>query len=363
MKNYDLLVKSRATLIAGATRPGWIALRDGVIVEIGSNAAPAAARVIDAGSDPVGPAFVDTHIHGFGSFDASDCGDPERGAECLHSMARELYKSGVGAFCPTLYPLSPARTKDCLTTIRAAMRESHADEAVVLGAHLEGPFVNRARSGALDLASLRDPDAALMRQWIETGAVAIVTIAPELRGAEKIIKICHEAGIVVSMGHSAATLGECRRAARAGAASITHLYNAMAPIHHRDASIANFALIEDGFATELIGDLEHVSAPAIDLLIRSRGLDGIRLVSDNLAAAGTKTTKFRAGGADLIVKNGIAWRREGNIAGSCRTLASSVAGLARTGLLTIGEAWRLAADEPAKLLKPALVRGYARLSP
>ncbi|MBI3817185.1 MAG: amidohydrolase family protein [Planctomycetes bacterium] len=358
----DLVIRSRSTLIAGSPRPGWIALSGGIITKIGTGAAPAAARVVDAGGDCIGPAFVDTHIHGFGGFDASDCGDSDHGEEILHSMARALLASGVGAFCPTLYPLAPARTLECLQTIRKLMKRAPPDEAVVVGAHLEGPFVSPARPGALDVARLRAPDAKLMQQFIDTGAVSIITIAPELPGALEIVKQCAAANILVSMGHSAATFAECKHAARRGAGAITHIFNAMAPVHHRDASIANFALVEDAVSAELIPDLKHVSAPAIDLLLRSRGLNGIRLVSDNLAAAGTGARKFQSGGAKLTVKDGIAYRAEGMIAGSCLPLGVSVGALARTGLLTIGECWRLASDEPAMVIKPRAVHGFARLS-
>ncbi|HKE01033.1 MAG TPA: N-acetylglucosamine-6-phosphate deacetylase, partial [Planctomycetota bacterium] len=196
---------------------------------------------------------------------------------------------------------------------------------------------------------------------LETGAVSIVTLAPELRGVERLVRLCADFGVVVSMGHSDATLDEARRAAKAGARSVTHLFNAMRPFHHRDASLASFALLEPGFPTELIGDLVHVSAPAIDLVLRARGLEGIRLVSDGLRAAGTRRTRFTAGGARLVVRDGTAYRAGDGIAGSCRSLASMVAGLARTGLLSLEEAWRLASDEPARLLRLRAVAGYACL--
>lgn len=361
MPLHEIIVTSDATLLHGSLKRGWIALDGGMITKIGAGPAPKGKLNISAGGDPIGPPLVDTHIHGFGGFDASECGG-EGGEETLRSMARALLISGVGAFCPTIYPLTPKATEECLKTIANVRAARRPGESVIIGAHLEGPFVNPARSGALEIAKLLEPNTKIMEGFLDTGAVSMITIAPELRGAAEMIKMCAKAGIVVSMGHSAASFDNCKESARLGARSITHIFNAMAPVHHRDASIANFGLLESDFPTELIADLQHVSAPAVDLLISARGLDGIRLVSDNLAAAGTNAKKFRAGGANLTVKNGIAYRSEGNIAGSCRTLASSVAGLARTGLLTIGEAWRLASEEPAKLLKPAAVAGFARLS-
>lgn len=362
---YDIVIKGSRVLIRGAMRPGWIALRENQMIANGTGRPPACREAVDAGADCVGPALVDTHIHGFGGIDASDCADPERGKQRLHTMAAALMGAGVGAFCPTLYPLSNAATLACLNNIREARDEQRksrvTNEARILGAHLEGPFVNPARPGALDIEKLQKPDLKCLRRWIDTGAVSIITIAPELEGASAIIRECKQSGVVVSMGHSAASMQQCRRAESMGASSITHVMNAMAPPHHRNATIANFALTADGFGTELIPDLEHVSPAGIDLIFRARGIEGIRLVSDNLAAAGTRRRRFTGGGSDLVVKNGIAHRADGGIAGSCIPLIESVGRLARTGLISLEEAWRLASEEPTKLVKPDAVHGYARL--
>ncbi|MFN0207944.1 MAG: N-acetylglucosamine-6-phosphate deacetylase [Planctomycetota bacterium] len=358
---FDCVVFGSSVLQKGALRKGWLALRDGIVVDAGNGRVPPAKLQIDAGGDAVGPAFVDTHIHGYGGHDASDCGDPEHGESALRAMARSLLKAGVGAFCPTLYPLDPDITIQCLKTIANVRRNQQIDESIIIGAHLEGPFVNPMRAGALEIAKILTPNLKLAETFIDTGAVSIMTIAPELKNTKSIMEACVRSGIIVSIGHSAATLAECKQACLHGASSITHLFNAMPPFHHRDFSIVNFALLEPGFPTELIGDLQHVGAPAIDVLIRTRGLDGIRLVSDNLAAAGTRVTKFKAGGHRLTVKNGIVYRAGGGIAGSCRSLASSVSGLSRTGLLTLEEAWRMASAEPARFVRPAAIRGFARI--
>lgn len=359
---FDRAVRGTRVLVEGRFRPGWIGLRAGVFAGSRAGAPPKGLTVEDVGSDPVGPAFVDTHVHGFGGHDASRCGDERRGEDELRGMARALLTTGVGAFCPTLYPLTPAETLACLLTIARVRRGRRPDEAAVVGAHLEGPFVHPERAGALDRKRLRAPDVKLMTQYLETGAVSVVTLAPELPGAQALVRRCAEAGVLVSMGHTNATLEEAKRAVQWGARSITHLFNAMAPIHHRDASIANFALLEAGFATELIPDLTHVGPAAIDLVLRARGLEGLRLVSDALAPAGTRVRRVRAGGASLVVKNDIAYTPRGTIAGSCRSLAQSVRGLWRSGLLDLESAWRLAAEHPAQLLRLQSIPGFARLA-
>lgn len=356
-----VVVSGRRVLIRGKLASAWLALENERIVAAGTGRPPAAEVQIDAGNDVVGPAFVDTHVHGYGGFDASDCGDPEQGESTLRGMARSLFDAGVGAFCPTLYPLPPAATIGCLRTIGQVMGRRARGEAEIAGAHLEGPFVNPERAGALDPRAIRAPDVALLESFLDTGAVSIVTLAPEMKGAEKLVRACVRAGVVVSMGHSSASLAVCRKARSLGAGSITHLFNAMSPFHHRDASILHFALTEPGFPTELIGDLVHVGAPTIDLVLRARGLDGLRLVSDNLSAAGTRRKAFRAGNYNLTVKNEVAYRSGGGIAGSCKSMASSVRGLVRSGLLTIEDAWRLASVEPLRVARPASLRGFARV--
>jgi N-acetylglucosamine-6-phosphate deacetylase len=359
-QEYDSLVTGRRVLLGGRLRPGWLGLRAGAVARAGSGAPPRVAKRIDVGDDAIGPALVDTHVHGFGGFDASRCGDPKNGEAELRGMARALLRAGVGAFCPTIYPIAPADTLACLRTIGAVRARPQLGEAAIVGAHLEGPFVNPARPGALDRRRILAPDTKILENFLSTGAVSIVTLAPELRGALSLVKACRRAGVVVSMGHTMASFDEAKKACAAGAGSITHLFNAMAPLHHREFTIANFALLEDGFPTELIPDLTHVGSAAVELLLRARGLDGIRLVSDALAAAGTGRS-FRAGGARLSVKGGIAYLPGGTIAGSCRGLAASVAGLARRGLLSLEEAWRLASEEPARLVGARGVRGYCRI--
>lgn len=353
---FDLVVASRRTLVHGRLRPGWIALRDGLVVRCGVGPAPRATARRDAGDAPIGPALVDTHVHGFGGYDAS-----APGVDGLRAMARALFAAGTGAFCPTLYPLSPEATLERLAAMSEVQKSPEPGEAAIIGAHLEGPFVSPDRPGALESAALRRPDEKLLERFLDTGMVRVVTLAPELPGADRLIRACVRAGAVVSMGHSLASLEQCRRAAKLGAGSVTHVFNAMGAIHHRNATLANFALLEPGFPTELIGDLQHVSAPTIDLLLRARGAEGIRLVSDALAVAGTRTRSFRAGGAELKVRDGIAYKNDGTIAGSARSLASNVAGLWRSGLLSLEEAWAMASEVPARCVSASLVRGYAEI--
>lgn len=358
---YDLVVAGSRVLWEGRLRPGWLALRDGVLSRTGTGKPPEAARRIEAGADAVGPPLVDTHVHGFGGFDASACGDPVRGEETLRGMARALLGAGVGAFCPTLYPLAPEAALACLRTIARVRASQRNDEAAVVGAHLEGPFVSPARPGALDPRHIAAPDARLAERLAETGAVAIVTLAPELAGAEAVIRAFASAGSLVSMGHTLATWDHSRRACAAGAGAVTHLFNAMPGLHHRDLTLAHHALLDGELSVELVPDRTHVSAAMIDLVLRVRGLDRLRFVSDNLAAAGTGARAFEAGGSQLSVREGIAYLESGTIAGSCQPLAASVRGLARTGLLSLEESWRLASEEPARAVEAPILRGFCRI--
>lgn len=155
--------------------------------------------------------------------------------------------------------------------------------AKILGVHLEGPFLNRRKAGALKKEFFLDPNETTFEELTDgfKDIIKIVTIAPELKGAQSLIRKMAKMGILVSMGHSEATYLEAEEAYKNGARCITHIFNAMRAFHHREVGIAGFGLLKDEVFVEIIGDLEHLDIKTIELIFRLKDKNHIILVSDS----------------------------------------------------------------------------------
>ncbi|MFN0245040.1 MAG: N-acetylglucosamine-6-phosphate deacetylase [Planctomycetota bacterium] len=303
----------------------------------------------------VAPGFIDLHVHGFGGFDPLDADGG------LEGMARALAAAGTTAFQPTLFPAAPEALGQHAENVWTNAVRLGARGARVVGIHLEGPFVNPKTAGALPIADLALPSLAALRAILgpATGdgrGVRTMTLAPELPGAADLVRELARSHVRVSLGHSAATAAEARAAARDGACGATHLFNAMAPLHHREAGLAGFALTDAALACELIGDLVHVGAEAIELALRARGPQSLCLVSDALRGAGTGCDVFHAHGREHLVRAGTAYypaREAGGapkLAGSAMSQLDMVRRLTTRGVIGVPEALTMATAAPAHAL-------------
>lgn len=294
----------------------------------------------------VAPGLVDLHVHGFGGSDP---------VTDLPGMARTLARGGTTAFQPTLFPAAPEPLGALCESLSArAAALPAATGARVVGFHLEGPFVNPQSAGALPVTDLAPPTPAGLRAILgpATGdgrRIRTMTLAPELPGALDLVAELARSGVRVSLGHSRASSKEARSAARAGACGATHLFNAMAPWHHREGGLAGFALTDGALFAEIIGDLVHVGAEAFELALRARGATGLCLVSDALAGAGTGCDRFHAHGRDHIVRDGAAYH-EARLAGSALSQLEMVRKLHSSGVLGLAEALTIASTTPARAL-------------
>jgi N-acetylglucosamine-6-phosphate deacetylase len=260
----------------------------------------------------IAPGFVDIHVHGGGGHDAMGDGD------AIAGLARHLLRHGVTSFLPT----AVTAPIESLVAFAERVRERSpgpSDGAEILGANLEGPFLAGARRGAHDPASLRYP-ADVPPEELEPllPGLRVVTIAPELPGAIELIGWFRDRGVVVSLGHSAATIDESRAGFTAGATSTTHLFNAMSGFDHRAPGLAVAALLDDRVSIELIADGLHVDAALWPLIGRLKPAHRLMLVSDAIALAGVGDGRLRVGGLEVEVRDGRA-----TLAGTA-TLAGSV---------------------------------------
>lgn len=311
----------------------------------------------------VAPGLIDLHVHGFGGFDP---------LEDLAGMARALALAGTTSFQPTLFPARPeALGASCLELQSRARSLVAGSGARVVGAHLEGPFVNRASAGALPVEDLALPSPAALRAILGPASgdgrgVRTLTLAPELPGASELVAELVRCGVRVSLGHSLASAAEARAAARAGAAGVTHLYNAMSGVHHRQMGLAGFALTDGALFAELIGDLVHVGPEAIELALRARGPQGLCLVSDALRGAGTGCERFHSHGREHVLRDGAAYYPPAlpgeapRLAGSALAQLEMVRLLVARGVAGLAEALTMASTTPARALGLENERGELR---
>jgi len=224
---------------------------------------------------------TDIHTHGLDNLSAGCCQ-----TETVEELARRHLLSGTDRIVPTLFPGPIDRMRRQIKSIRNALNNNQNTSAKIVGVHLEGPFLNPEHAGALDPAHFLLPDTETLARLLEgfEDFVRIVTIAPELPGALPVIEELAARGIAASLGHSGATWAEADAARRAGAGGITHLFNAMRGIHHREPGLAGFGLTDPEIYVELIADGRHLSDWTLDLVFRIKPIDRIILVSDSVAA-------------------------------------------------------------------------------
>ncbi len=252
----------------------------------------------DVHGDYVIPGLIDIHTHGAVGEDAGD-GSPEG----LRRLSGFYAADGVTGWVPTLMTLSEQKLTKALETIRDFTRPGQG--ARLLGVNLEGPFISREKCGAQNLSNIREPSWELFRRLYRAsgGKVKLVTVAPERTGCLKLIreasKLC-----TVSIGHTTADYDTAMDAFRAGATHITHLYNAMPPLHHRDPGVIS-AAFDAGATVELIADGNH-AAPAILRMTAKLFGEKLVLVSDSGRCAGMPDGEYDLGGQRITLKDGKA---------------------------------------------------------
>jgi N-acetylglucosamine-6-phosphate deacetylase len=308
-----------------------VAITDGVIQEVGAGRPP--RRALDLGDHILAPGLIDLQINGVGDVDFSSASPAD-----WRRARGELAAHGVTSFCPTIVSAPLTAYNGMLTSVAEAMRDAEAvsPSSTIVGAHLEGPFLGGA-PGAHPPELLQSADIGWLTRLLEThpGIVRIVTIAPEADPEFAAIRLLREAGVVVALGHSDASYDLAIAAADAGASLVTHLFNAMSPLHHREPGISGAALDDDRLTPTLIADLVHVHAAALRLAIARK--PNVALVSDVVA------TRHESPPLDAVRLP------DGRLAGATALLDRSVANVVSLGI-PIERAISMASTVPAAVL-------------
>jgi N-acetylglucosamine-6-phosphate deacetylase len=332
----------------------------GLIADILPRAQSLPRRVdIDAAGLLVMPGFLDMHVHGGGGADFMH-GTPEAVRRVLRTHAR----FGTTGLLATTLTASRAEIDASIGAVCAVQTEGRAvDEARILGIHLEGPFICAHRRGAQPLGPIRPPDVEELRHWItlSQGQIRQLTIAPELPGAEAVVRAAAESGIIVSVGHTDATGAETLRAASWGARQGTHTFNAMRGLHHREPGTVGAILACPDFVAEVIADGVHLDPLVVRLVIAAKGLDGVVLVTDAMEAAAMPDGEYALGSSPVTVRNGTVAFADGTLAGSVLTMSQAVHNVQKFVGIGPGEASRLASANAARQLGLSGQRGELRV--
>jgi N-acetylglucosamine-6-phosphate deacetylase len=302
--------------------PGYVAVRDGVVTDVGEGAGGGRfpGALIDLGPRIVAPGYFDVHIHGGdgAQVNGEDVADVVASVE---RVARFHARFGTTSMLATTVSDSPERLRTTVEGVAAVVRAGGVqDGATVRGIHLEGPWIARARMGAHHPDCLRLPDVTELESLLVAsgGCIRMVTIAPELPGSLQLIEAAATAGVEVAIGHTDADYETTLAAIEAGARHATHLFNAMAPPHHRRPGAVTALLLDDRVTLEVVADLEHVH-PAVLALAALCAPRRLVAVSDAVPAAGLEAGSYQIGHLEVSLEAGRV-----SLASDPSTLAGSV---------------------------------------
>jgi N-acetylglucosamine-6-phosphate deacetylase len=304
------------------------------------------------------PGFVDVHIHGAGGYDVMEA--TPAALDCITST---VARHGTTSILATTVTAPVDETCKSLEGIAQYIRSHEQQEsaslaAEILGIHLEGPFISKARRGVHPPDSIARPSIEIFDKFraASDGLIRILTVAPEIPGALDLIRAAVAKGIVAAIGHTDADYEQTRAAIQAGARHAVHFYNAMRPFSHRDPGVVAAILTEPDVTAEVIADGIHVAGPAIQVLLGTKGFDTVLLASDATAATGMRDGNFRLGNFEVTVKDGVSRNSEGKLAGSTLTLDRALRYIVALGVPLI-DALRMATILPARRLGLAGKKG------
>lgn len=331
---------------------GYIKIKEQKIVELGRAENLSVQEEFEILDIPLPykavPGFIDVHIHGANGADAMDATK-----EALETIAQALPGEGTTSFLATTMTQEEKQIEKALVNAGAYIKDQQTPgRAEILGIHLEGPFVNPKKAGAQPIQYIIEPDLGLLKKWeqLSRQTIKLVTIAPELSGGLEMIQYLKAKGIIASIGHTDATYEEVVKAIETGAKHVTHLYNQMRGLHHREPGVAGAAFLKEELKAELIVDGVHVHPEMVKLAYRQKGKKGILLITDSMRAKCLKNGHYDLGGQDVTVQDGRAVLSDGTLAGSILKLGQGVKNmLAFTGC-GLEDAVEMAAVNPAKQL-------------
>jgi len=327
--------------------PGMVVMRENRIEDILPHPGDEDLEVVyDFKDSFIFPGLVDLHIHGLQGEDVT-----EGGVKSIQKISALLPSFGVTSFLPTTF------TADLTTLFKIIEKTKNWERALssgarVLGLHLEGPYLSSGRRGAHDATCLRKPHEEEIKSLVHKGEGVIkrITIAPELPGALEAIEYLAQNGILISLGHSEADYETSKRALERGAKMVTHLFNGMDPLHHRQPNLLAFALGNDEIYAEIIADKIHVKPEVIKIALKCKAPDHLCIVSDALKVSNLPEGVYELSGQKVEVREGMAYLPSGTLAGSTFLLHQMLYNLKELFSISLPELAKMASFIPAQLV-------------
>ena len=325
---------------------------DGFIISVNAGSAPAnsAEKKIDLKGRFLIPGMIDIHVHG-GKGVSFGVGDLHTDLEIYSRFAAS---HGVTGFLLSITGPNGAVITQIVKDYVQIFEQNHDwPGAIPLGFHLEGPFLNKEKHGAFNPAWIHNPDINEARSYLDAGHgwIKQISMAPELPGAEETAEFLANAGVIISLGHSNTNFETASSALTGRYSHVTHTFNAQSALHQREPGVVGAVLASDKCTAELIGDILHVHPAAMRILYRCLGAERIVLITDAMPGAGLPDGKYDLLDQVVTVKDGKATLPDGTIGGSTVTMERCLRTLVQMAGVPMHEAVRMAALNPAKVIK------------
>lgn len=316
---------------------GSLSTENGIFVSDSSN------EITDLKGKRIIPGMIDIHTHGHGGYESTAVDKVG-----MEKMALSYASVGTTSFMLTMMSLPFSELEHCIDTAKEAKNHEGAN---TLGIYLEGRYISEAKKGAHDTRFIATPNADELEKLIvrakDVGCFYTIC-APEVDGTKELVERAKKLGVCVAIGHSNATYEQCAECIGWGANSFTHLYNAMSGLSHRAPGCVGAALANDTFV-ELICDGVHVSPAAVKVAYRAKN-DKLILITDSAPAAGLQSGNYKMGGADVVVRDGAVFLKDGTLTGGSISLFEAVKNLSKFADIPFEDAIPTATENPAKLL-------------
>jgi len=346
--NPNVLITNAKIITPSITyEHGWLLTSDSKIALIGHGEPPEFMDVttIDADGLYAMPGFIDVHAHGGNGYESMDAS-----IESLRQIAHFYAKHGVTAFLATTWTASRERIHDALSTIAAA-QGTQPEGATLIGAHLEGPYLNPSRCGAQDTQQIRHAIEEEARTFLDLDVIRLLALAPEYKENLWLISECVRQGITVSAAHTASTYEDIQQAVKLGLSQSTHTFNAMTPLNHRQPGTVGAVLTMPEIYCELIADNIHVHPAVMRLLLAAKGVERIILITDAVRGAGLPAgSNYEQDGRTVTLRDGGAYLNDETLAGSTLTMDKALYNFGRATGQPLESIWRTTSANAAQSL-------------
>jgi N-acetylglucosamine-6-phosphate deacetylase len=352
--NQPLLIAD-AEIITPAThwQRGWLLCEDGRIDRMSDGDSPTfdGVNTINAPGLILLPGFIDIHVHGGVGHEVMDAKP-----HTLWQLAKFYAEHGCTSFLATTWTDTHERILAALQDV-AEHVGAQPDGATVLGAHLEGPFLNPEKCGAQNTDHIRRARREEALEFLDIGVIRLLALAPEYDENHWLIRECVQRGILVSAAHTSATYDQIHLAVEMGLKQTTHTFNAMTGLHHREPGTLGAALTMPELRCELIADNIHVHPGAMSLLYRAKGADGVILITDAVRGAGMPDGEYPIDDRVTIVRDGAVRLPDGTLAGSTLTMDKALFNFMQATDRPLAELWKCSSLNAARAIGVSAKKG------